>query len=151
MTVSGSDLVRLAREHVGEKYVLGARVPKDRRDWKGPWDCAEFVSWVVFQVTGKLVGCLSADAYTGAWQRDCEAGNVIQMPVARAIQLPGAILLRNPRKGRAGHIVFVAGPNQTIEAHSTKRGVVEATILGRRWDCGILIPGVRYSGFMAKP
>jgi len=63
--------------HVGEAYALGVLVPKDNGAWTGPWDCAEFLSWCVFQVTGSLYGChdnhadpASADAFTGYWERD---------------------------------------------------------------------------------
>src|SRR5439155_19058624 len=54
---SGEDIVERAREHVGEKYILGVLAPKDNSNWTGPWDCAEFASWLVFQVAAKLYGC----------------------------------------------------------------------------------------------
>lgn len=57
MPVSGNDLIRLARKHVGERYVLGTLVPKDNWEWKGPWDCAEFASWLVYQASRQLYGC----------------------------------------------------------------------------------------------
>ena len=43
---TGAGLLRRAREHIGEKYV-NVLVPKDDPNWKGPWDCAEFMSWLV--------------------------------------------------------------------------------------------------------
>lgn len=55
--MTGTELLTLGNEHVGEPYILGAQVPKDDAGWKGPWDCAEFASWIVFQVSGKLYGC----------------------------------------------------------------------------------------------
>ena len=51
---SGSDLLKKAATHVGEQYLLGVVVPKDNAQWKGPWDCAEFASWCVFQAAGRL-------------------------------------------------------------------------------------------------
>src|SRR5215467_10546257 len=75
----GDQIVALAQQHIGDKYVFGAPVAKDNANWKGPWDCAEFVSWLVFQVTGRLYGCdrdfgdpSTADAFTGYWKRDGE-------------------------------------------------------------------------------
>ena len=72
--ITGIDVVKLANKHLGEQYILGAFAPKDNEKWKGPWDCAEFASWVLFQTTGLLLGCTNndanpatADAYSGAW------------------------------------------------------------------------------------
>jgi len=55
--VSGPALVDLARQHLGEPYVFGSLAPKNNAAWKGPWDCAEFASWVLFQVAGILYSC----------------------------------------------------------------------------------------------
>ena len=51
--VTGAQLLALAETRIGEKYV-NVQVPKDNRHWRGPWDCAEFASWLVYQATGKL-------------------------------------------------------------------------------------------------
>jgi len=75
--VTGKEMVRRALEHLGERYVLGAIAPKNDPAWDGPWDCAEFVSWCVYQLAGMLYGCednqadpACADAYTGFGGRD---------------------------------------------------------------------------------
>ena len=75
---TGSGLLRRAQQHIGEEYV-NIQVPKDNPNWKGPWDCAEFISWLVYQEAGVLYGCVDdnakpseADAYTGGWQQDVE-------------------------------------------------------------------------------
>src|SRR5207244_13293080 len=77
MAAKGERILQLGRKHIGEPYVLGALAPKNNPRWKGPWDCAEFASWLVFQAAGVLYGCesnsgepASADAYTGYWARD---------------------------------------------------------------------------------
>jgi hypothetical protein len=44
---TGAGLLRRAREHIREEYV-NRLVPKDDPNWKGPWDCAEFMSWLVY-------------------------------------------------------------------------------------------------------
>jgi len=114
---TGDAIVALARQHIGEAYILGARAPLANAAWKGPWDCAEFASWCVYQATGLLFGVeprhdpIRADAYTGYW-------------AAQARE-------------------FGVGVG-TIEAHSSNDGVIAGKLNGRRWDCGILVPRVRY-------
>jgi len=147
---TGNDIVETARRHIGEKYIFGAPVPKDNPTWKGPWDCAEFASWCVYQVSQKLYGCnddsgspARADAYTGYWGRDAgQLGAVI--PMTQAAATPGALVLRNPGT-KCGHIVISDGKGGTIEAHSTARGVIADTLDKRRWDVGILIPWITYT------
>lgn len=143
------ELLRVARRHVGESYVLGALAPKGNPRWSGPWDCAEFCSWCVFRVTGKLFGCRPngaganpdrADAFTGFWGEDARRlGKVIS--VGQAVATPGAFLLRLPGSA-IGHVAISAGNGKTVEAHSTKHGVIEGDAAGRRWDCGVLVPGI---------
>ena len=151
MAATGKDLLKLARKHIGEKYVFGANVPKNNPGWIGPWDCAEFISWVVYQTVGQLFGCgddagnpATADAYTGYWKRDAETVLDRVSPQDAAIR-PGGIVLRvsHPDQ-KVGHIVFADGEGGTVEAHSTRRGVIASVLEGRRWDTGILIPGVAY-------
>src|ERR1700753_3029020 len=120
----GDRIVALALTHVGEKYILGAKVAKDNANWKGPWDCAEFASWLLYQVTNKLYGCnrdvgdpSTADAYTGYWKRDAETlGTLISIDEAAAT--PGAAILRFPQVNASGHIVISDGKGGTVEAHS---------------------------------
>lgn len=151
LPTSGDEILRIARRHIGEKYVLGVLVAKDNPNWVGPWDCAEFVSWVVFQAAGRLYGCennigdpATADAYTGYWKRDAETlGQII--PIGKAACTPGAAVLRVPQAGAIGHIVISDGNGGTVEAHSSGRGVIQSTLSYRRWDLGILIPGFSYA------
>lgn len=146
MQATGHDLVALARTRVGAKYVLGVRVPKNNPDWQSPFDCAELIAWVAYQITHVLHGChgddpATADSYTGFWASEFAAH---AFPVDEATTVVGAILLRIPAPGSYGHIVLVAGDGETIEAHSTARGVIVGQIAGRRWDCGIFLPEVTY-------
>lgn len=144
--MTGNDFLALAATRIGEEYVYGASVDLDDPDWHGPWDCAEFVSWVVKQVTGKIYGCLNPttnpDPWTGAWYADMHAGRVKQITVQKAIDTPGAILLRFNKAGH--HIVFSDGRHGTIEAMGSDFGVRRGHSTGRQWDYGILIPGVNY-------
>jgi len=94
MTGRGERILQLGRKHLGEPYILGALAPKDNPKWKGPWDCAECASWLVFQTAGVLYGCASdagdpatADAYTGYWARDVEALGV-KIPVEQRCGRP---------------------------------------------------------------
>lgn len=79
--VTGDDVLAIARPHIGEVYKLGARAPMANSGWTGPWDCAEFVSWCVYQASGILFGTqprndpVRADAFTGFWaEQTREAG-----------------------------------------------------------------------------
>lgn len=148
---NGDDLLKKAAPHLGERYVLGSLAPKNNAGWRGPWDCAEFVSWCVFQVTGKLYGCdentgnpAHADAYTGYWRRDANAiGRIVS--VAVAAQTPGAVVLRYPQSKLIGHVVFSDGKGGTVEARSAAQGVIRSTLSNRRWDIGVLVPGVEFT------
>jgi N-acetylmuramoyl-L-alanine amidase len=149
---TGDDVLDLALEHLGETYILGARAPMANAGWRGPWDCAEFVSWCVFQATGVLYGVrprhdpVRADAFTGFWAEQArEDGATIS--VEDAARTTGACLLRLPTSQLVGHIAFSDGHGGTVEAHSTNTGVIQHRVSNRRWDFGVLVPGVRY--FMA--
>lgn len=148
---NGSAMLKLAKSRVGQKYV-NVCVPKNDPNWKGPWDCAEFVSWVVYQQSGVLYGCVSqtgnpalVESYTGAWQTDSKKRG-IRVPVAEAAALAGGILLRfPPAPGKMGHIAISDGKGKLVEAHSTKEGVTDKFgHQGRHWDTGVLIPGFEY-------
>ena len=147
---TGKQFVTLANTKVRQKYVLGALAPKNNPDFIGPWDCAEFIAWVIFQTTGKLYGCdnnagnpKSADAFTGFFKRDADKLG-IKITVDDAIATPGALLLRFGTTKLIGHIVITDGLGGTVEAHSHIDGVINGKVNGRRWDTGILIPGVTY-------
>jgi Putative peptidoglycan binding domain len=150
MAGTGRGILTRARQHVGEPYE-NVQVPKNNANWHGPWDCAEFASWLVFQEAGILYGCVddnaapaAADAYTGAWQTD-SARLGQRVPVNQAAATVGAMLLRfPPQPGTMGHIVICDGTGGTVEAMDHDHGVAVSTVNGRRWDTGVLIPGVNY-------
>jgi hypothetical protein len=48
------------------------------------------------------------------------------------------------RTSQIGHIALSDGTGGTIEAHSAAVGVARLSVSGRRWDFGVLVPGVRY-------
>jgi hypothetical protein len=52
-----------------------------------------------------------------------------------------------PAPQLVGHIALCDGQGGTVEAHSTSTGVIRHQVSGRRWDFGVLVPGIRY--FMA--
>ena len=149
--ITGDLIVQIAKRHVGDRYVLGVLVPKNNSNWKGPWDCAEFVSWAVFQCAQTLYGCerddsdpATSDAYTGYWERDAKSlGQIIS--IEQAARTPGAAVLRIPQPGASGHIVISDGVGGTVEAHSPADGVIQSTLANRRWDTGILVSGIAYT------
>ena len=154
---TGEDILQLASQHIGEKYVLGVLVPKDNNNWEGPWDCAEFASWATFQASAKLYGCdrdygdpATADAFTGYWDRDAKTlGQIVSLD--QASSTAGAFVLRIPAPGATGHIVISDGKGGTVEAHSSNDGVVALSLANRRWDMGILIPGIQYTQGTVNP
>jgi hypothetical protein len=151
VVATGAGILSLAQQHVGEAYYIGALVPKNNPSWKGKWNCSEFASWLVFQVAGFLYGCdrdngdpATAHAYTGFWNRDAtDLGQII--PIDQAARTPGANVLRLPTQKETGHIVISDGSGGTVEAHSHLDGVIRDTLHNRRWDMGILVPGIGYS------
>lgn len=155
-TVTAADLITEAQGHVGEPYRLGASPSFTDPHCEGPWDCAEFCSWLVYQTTGRVVGCVDStapvdklNAFTGAWHRDALAGRVARViPVATAMVTPGAFLLRLPVVAgdgtrSVGHIALSAGGGRTVEAQSPRTGVCESRSIGRRWDVGVEVEGVQ--------
>jgi len=146
----GEKMLRLAETRVGEKYV-NVCVPKNNPNWHGPWDCAEFMSWLVYQIKGYLYGCVDnradpaiVEAYTGAWQTDSRRlGKRIN--VNQAAATVGAVLLRYPPgPGMMGHIVVCDGKGGTVEAMGKAFGVRRGKVSGRRWDTGVLLPKFTY-------
>jgi N-acetylmuramoyl-L-alanine amidase len=149
--MTGQQLLDLARLHFGQKYVLGTLVPKNYPDYDGPWDCAEFASYLVYQLTGRLYGCANnagnpagADAYSGFWGRDARIVGK-DVDVATAARTPGAVLLRLAANEIIGHVVICDGIGGTVEAHSTRTGVIPNVVSGRRWDKGVLVPWIEYT------
>jgi N-acetylmuramoyl-L-alanine amidase len=151
MAPTGQAVLQLATQHLGEAYHLGMLVPKDNPAWTGPWDCAEFASWLIFQTSDILYGCnndagnpATADAYTGFWDQDARnLGHIV--PIEEAARIPGAAILRVPPARGIGHVVISDGKGGTVEAHSANDGVVALMLSDRRWDMGILVPGIEYS------
>ena len=141
--MTGEDIVSLGDKHVGEPYALHALVPKDNPDYKGPWDSTEFVSWVYYQATGILYGCDAVNEHCDFWDRDANRkGQIITIEEAKST--PGAVILRLAGNGTVGHIVISDGDGGTIEAHGREDGIINSVVDGRRWDMGILVPGVTY-------
>jgi peptidoglycan hydrolase-like protein with peptidoglycan-binding domain len=155
---TGAGLLSRARKHIGEPYI-NTQVPKNDPDWHGPWDCAEFISWLVFQEAGILYGCVDdkadpakADAYTGAWKADLEREHLRRVSVEEAAATVGGILLRYPPgPGKMGHIALCDGKGGTVEAKGRRYGVVADTVDGREWHTGVLIPEINYGAMPPSP
>ena len=149
---TGEDVYKLAVKHESEDYILGSLAPMNNKNWRGPWDCAEFVSWCVYQASGILYGCKNdhlpnpglVDAYTGWWRRDADLlGRKVSVDLAA--QTIGGIVLRYPQPHLMGHVAICDGKGKTIEAHSHATGVMKNKVAGRRWDVGVLVPGIMYT------
>ncbi|HTI57491.1 peptidoglycan-binding domain-containing protein [Mucilaginibacter sp.] len=148
--MTGDDIILLGDKHVGEPYQLGVHVPKDDGNYKGPWDCTEFVSWLYYQVFGLLYGCENNqgdphtyETYSSQWARDANTlGRIITVEEAKAT--PGAAIIRFAGNGDVGHIAVSDGNGGTVEAHGKADGITNSVVDGRRWDMGVLVPGVNY-------
>ena len=152
MPPTGTDLLHLAETRLGEKYV-NVLVPKDNPNWHGPWDCAEFASWVVYQLVQKLYGCLpdtgnpaTTEAYSGAWVRDATNGTLLPVGQALANGQAGVILIRRPPlPGTMGHVALTDGQGGTVEAAGTGLGMRRGQVEGRLWHLCVQVPGVAYA------
>ncbi|WP_035562706.1 peptidoglycan-binding domain-containing protein, partial [Hymenobacter sp. IS2118] len=148
---TGTDLLRLAETRLGEKYV-NVLVPKNNPHWRGPWDCAEFASWVVYQKMQRLYGCLNnqgnpalTEAYSGAWARDAANGTLLPVSQATANVMAGVVLIRKPPgPGRMGHVALTDGLGGTVEAAGVGLGVKRDKVEGRTWHFCVQIPDVSY-------
>jgi len=159
---TGRDLTKLAETRLHEKYV-NVLVPKNNPKWHGPWDCAEFASWVVYQITGKLYGCVNnsgdpamVEAYSGSWVRDAKNGTLVRTDQADANVTAGVVLIRKPpMPGKMGHVGISDGAGKLIEAAGVNLGVRRGAIEGRLWHFCTRIPELEYraSGatFKGKP
>lgn len=146
--MNGKNVLPIAEKFIGNKYKFGAYVPKNDENYNSDFDCAEFVAYCNYQAFKILYGTekntlKKDDAYTGYFARDAESLGII-IPTAEAVKIKGAILLRVPKQNAIGHVVFSEGDGTTIEAHSTKKGCIKSVVTGRRWDYGILLPGIEY-------
>jgi hypothetical protein len=151
-TFEGQEIVQTARKHKNEKYVLGSKAPLANKDWKGPWDCAEFVSWCAYQAYQIIYAVrpanpVSGESYSGWWFDDGKKVG-IDIPVEQAIATEGAILVRKPNYSpnlKIGHVAISLGDGGTIEAKDKANGVLEVKGASNRpWSLGILLPGVKY-------
>jgi N-acetylmuramoyl-L-alanine amidase len=148
--ISANKLIEASVAHIGEEYVFGSIVPMNNPNWKGPWDCAEFVTYIVHSITNVLYGIWDNDSYTGYWADDVDNKKVNSITVEQAVRTEGAILLRKPKTNMIGHIAFSDGKGNTIEARGKAFGVCKYVALAsdgsnsRSWDMGIKIPNVEY-------
>lgn len=154
---TGLDLVACAESRVGDPYVLGATVDYFNPDEHGPFDCAELLPWVIYQVTGRFAGTTTNDVkkpgqgFTGYFVRDARAQNP-RAKLADAVNIPGAILIRAPNEGVGGHVALVGRTaGSTIEAYDSARGVIRGTSANRTWTDALLLPGVVYSAPLYSP
>lgn len=144
---TGLELYELAKSKEGQKYV-NVLVPKDNPNWSGPWDCAEFISWVVYQKTNKLYGCVNdrgnpatTEAYSGAWVTDAKNGTLLPSDERDAMLTAGVVLIRKPPlAGQMGHIAMSDGVGRTMEAAGINLGVRSGNVSGRVWDFSAEFP-----------
>lgn len=158
MSYSGKDVIEIGSSRIGQKYILGAQVPLDNPNWKGPWDCAEFASWCAYQAYGQIFGAgnppnvAKSEPYSGYWFSDAKTKGIL-ISWQDALNIPGAALIRAPTAGKTGHVAFSIGDNNsTLEARGAAFGVgIFPEASSRSWSIGCLLPGVEYVTGEIKP
>lgn len=148
---TGEEILQLAREHLGERCVPGAAVRKDDADWKGPGAPAEFASWLIYQVTGKLYGCKNNTgdpaeeiAEPEFWFRDAQSIGR-KTSLKRAARTPGAVVLRPPDAADDWGIAISDGKGGMVEANPRIGQVIEGTLLDKEWSIGVQVPWINYT------
>ena len=149
----GKDVLDVGLTKVGQAYVIGTSVPLDNAYWKGPWDCAEFASWCVYQAyEGMRFGfndvknIAYAEPFSGAWYAQALKHAKI-ISIKDALAIPGAVLLRKVGLGGTeyGHVAFCMGDGEHIlEARGKEYGVNVFSALHRPWSFGCMLPDVDY-------
>ena len=148
---TGEEILQLAREHLGERCVPGAAVRKDDADWKGPGDPAEFASWLIYQVTGKLYGCKNNTgdpaeeiAEPESWFQDAQLIGR-KTSLKRAARTPGSVVLSPPDAADAWSIAISDGKGGMVEANPRIGQVIEGTLLDKEWSIGVQVPWINYT------
>ena len=155
-SITGSDIIALAKDHIGEKYV-NKEAEYWNKNYRGPWDCADFVSYCTYWASNRKIKAGFIDpnvperqlvAWSHTWWDTYVSNPHLQIKTLReALTIPGCVLLRRPpSKKSMGHVALSNGAGKTIEARGRKFGVGEFQATGRVWDGFMYIPGVSYAG-----
>ena len=148
----GATILDIAKRHLGQPYAFTPTPDYDDPEWKGPFDCAEYVSYCAFRAYAIPYGVVADPAkrynsYSGYWQRDAVKQG-IRISWRDALHIPGAILVRYPPGNEPppyGHVAISLGNGgDTYEARGAQWGVMKHTANGRSWNTGVLLPGVLY-------
>lgn len=148
---TGEKILQLAREHLGEMCVPGAAVRKYDAGWKGPWNPAEFASWLIYQVSGKLYGCKNNAvepakglAESVFWFRDAQSIGR-RTSLKRAARTPGSVVLSPPDAADDWGIAISDGKGGMMEANPRIGQVIEGTLLDKEWSIGVQVPWINYT------
>jgi hypothetical protein len=130
----GKNVIDIAKNHLGEEYFYGEVLTKadyNQEGYAGPWDCAEFVSWCVYQAYGMEIGFRkdndnSWSAWTKYWSDDASAQQKLSFveDFEEAKKIPGAIIFKDPP---SGHVAISMGDGKLIHANVDFRN-------GKYWD-----------------
>ena len=116
---TGQALVQEATLHLGQDYsynITPGQSAYANASYAGPWDCSEFVSWLVGKVYDKQIGLRDWNAYTGYWAQDATAGTLLHtISLTDARNTPGAIIYRFD--DGLHHIAISEGNGKLIEAN----------------------------------
>jgi len=147
----GATVLDKAKRHLGQEYRFEPTPDYNDADWKGPFDCAEYVSYCVFRAYEIPYGVVADpakrfNAYSGYWERDAKRQGT-QIPWRDALRIPGAILLRFPPPNGSppfGHVAISLGNGSDVYSARGRAFGVMKHPAGANWNTGVLIPGVLY-------
>lgn len=154
---TGEACVRRAKTQLGDPYRWGAIPDKTAAD-PSAYDCAELVTWAVYQGAGVLAGTSRnntddpriADASSADWYDQTRRGILERIELSTAARIAGAVLVKHPRRDAAGkllpgHVALSDGKGRMVEA-AGGRGVIDTREVGAvHWDLACLVPGVVYT------
>lgn len=140
---TAEQVVRLALDQTGDRYVLGAEASPLNPN-PSTFDCSELVEWVCARLG---VQPKMPDLVVNQAAHCRRMGTAIS--VETAIRTRGALLFNDfgwsGSGGSGNHVAISLGDGTTIEARGSRYGVGSWSASGRRWNMGALIPGVDYS------
>jgi cell wall-associated NlpC family hydrolase len=145
MAVHVENIVILAKQQDGDRYVFGGEARHDESD-PAVFDCSELIEWVCARLG------VNPRVPDGSWNqaKHCKKHDTL-IPVEKGVDTAGSLLFRfssNPfvtKRPSEAHVAMSLGDGRTMEARSTALGVgIFPKAADRGWTHAGLIPGAEY-------
>lgn len=136
---TAKEFVEVAKTQLGKPYIYGAEVRPDDPD-PPAFDCSEFVGWAARQAGGRVNLDNSAAKILAHAQM---AG--LELPVAAALKVPGALLFWKGQKG-VSHVAIAVGDGTTIDARDgeSRCVAVHGPKVNKGATAAAFAPGIGY-------